>query len=187
VSFDELETIFAEMEEEGRRQIAGSRVAPTGVVITRAADMRYIGQEHAVTVDLDDALFSGQDRAGVKAQFDRVHEVRYGTCAPGEPADLVSLRVTVTGAMRKPPLAALERGSGSAADALRTQKSVYFRSDGGFVPTNVYSRDLLRVGHRVYGPALIEEHASTTVLAPGDELEVDAFGNLSITIGISKP
>ncbi|MBX9739899.1 MAG: hydantoinase/oxoprolinase family protein [Beijerinckiaceae bacterium] len=186
-SFDDLEAIFAEMEEEGRRQIAGSRIAPTEIVVTRAADMRYIGQEHAVTVDLDDALFSSQDRAGVKAQFDRVHEVRYGTCAPGEPADLVSLRVTVTGAMRKPPLAAVERGSGDSGEALRARKPVYFRDAGGFVSTGVYARTLLKVGHRVSGPALIEEHASTTVVAPGDELEVDAFGNLSIMIGSSKP
>ena len=35
----------------------------------------------------------------------------------------------------------------------------------------------------ISGPALIEEHASTTVVQPGDELTVDAFGNLQIQIG----
>jgi N-methylhydantoinase A len=34
----------------------------------------------------------------------------------------------------------------------------------------------------VTGPALIEEYASTTVLAPGDRMEVDRFGNLVIEI-----
>ena len=41
-------------------------------------------------------------------------------------------------------------------------------------------------GARIAGPALIEEHASTTVLAPGDTLEVDVFGNLDIAIGSDR-
>ena len=45
-----------------------------------------------------------------------------------------------------------------------------------------YDRAALRAGSRIDGPALIEEHASTTVLHPGDRLEVDAFGDLIIEI-----
>jgi N-methylhydantoinase A len=183
VPFADLEAIFAEMEAEGRAQIASSRVTPDEIVVTRAADMRYVGQEHAVTVDLDSALFVSEDRAGVKAEFDRVHEVRYGTCAPAEPADLVSLRVTVTGVMRKPPMAPLPAAEHGADAAVRGVKPVYFRAAGDFVPTMVFKRDLLRPGHKIEGPALVEEHASTTVVQPGDVLEVDGFGNLHIAIG----
>ena len=183
VPFADLESIYAEMEAEGRAQIASSRVNPTDIVITRAADMRYVGQEHAVTVELDNKLFADQDRSGLKAEFDRVHEVRYGTCAPSEPADLVSLRVTVTGVMRKPPMTPLKASSENAEAALRATKPVYFRSAGNYVPTKVYTRDRLRPGQKIEGPALIEEHASTTVIQPGDRLEVDVYGNLLIAIG----
>jgi N-methylhydantoinase A len=183
VPFADLEAIFAEMEAEGRAQIASSRVTPEEIIVTRAADMRYVGQEHAVTVDLDSALFAAEDRAGVKAEFDRVHEVRYGTCAPAEPADLVSLRMTVSGLMRKPPMAPLPSAGHGADEAVRGVKPVYFRGAGDFVPTMVFRRDLLRPGHKIEGPALVEEHASTTVLQPGDVLEVDAYGNLHIAIG----
>ena len=183
VPFADLESIYAEMEAEGRAQIASSRVNPTDIVITRAADMRYVGQEHAVTVELDNKLFESQDRAGLKAEFDRVHEVRYGTCAPSEPADLVSLRVTVTGVMRKPPMTPLDAAKQDAETAVRATKPVYFRSAGEYVPTKVYTRDALRPGHAFEGPALVEEHASTTVVQPGDRLEVDAYGNLLIAIG----
>jgi N-methylhydantoinase A len=41
----------------------------------------------------------------------------------------------------------------------------------------------LRAGNRIAGPALVEEHASTTVLAPGDALTVDDYGNLAVTVG----
>jgi N-methylhydantoinase A/oxoprolinase/acetone carboxylase beta subunit len=44
---------------------------------------------------------------------------------------------------------------------------VYFRS-GGWADTPVYTRDALLAGNVIAGPALIEEHASTTVVQPGD-------------------
>ena len=182
-SFEELEAIYAEMEAEGRAQVATSRVNPTEVVISHAADMRYVGQEHAVTVDLDADFFKKRDRAAIKAEFDRVHDVRYGTHAQNEPADLVSLRVTVTGVMRKPPMTPLEKDRSDSSVALRGEKPVYFRDAGGYVPARIYLREKLRPGHRIQGPALVEEHASTTVVAPGDIVEVDDFGNLLIAIG----
>ncbi|MDO9278353.1 MAG: hydantoinase/oxoprolinase family protein [Polaromonas sp.] len=186
VSFDDIEAIYAGMEAEGMKALAGSAVTPEAVVIQRAADMRYVGQEHAVTVDLPSEFFKTQDRAAIKKHFDDLHAVRYGTSAPKEPADLVSLRVTVLGHMRKPPPQAVAAGSEQAvADALRTHKPVYFRS-AGFVSTPVYKRPALRSGNRLSGPALIEEHASTTVVQPGDTVLVDEFGNLQISVGVEK-
>ena len=186
VSFDDIEAIYAGMEAEGMKAIGNSAVTPEAVVIERAADMRYVGQEHAVTVDLPSEFFTNQDRAAIKGHFDEVHAVRYGTSAPKEPADLVSLRVTVLGRMRKPPRQAVAEGSElPAAGALRAHKQVYFRSSG-FVSTPIYKRPALCSGNRLTGPALVEEHASTTVVQPGDVVVVDAFGNLQITVGNEK-
>ena len=39
-----------------------------------------------------------------------MHMLRYGTSAPDERAEIVSLRVTVTGLMRKPPQEKIKRG-----------------------------------------------------------------------------
>jgi N-methylhydantoinase A len=60
---------------------------------------------------------------------------------------------------------------------------VYFHATDGYVETPTFDRTLLLAGNHIAGPALIEEYASTTVLPPGDELEVDSFGNLVIRIG----
>jgi N-methylhydantoinase A len=146
-----------------------------------------VGQEHAVTVDLPHAHFEVRDRAAIKRHFDEVHRVRYGTAAPQEPADIVSLRVTVLGRMRKPPRHEVASGQAQPeAHALRAHKSVYFRSAGQAVSTPVYRRDRLKSGNVIEGPALVEEHASTTVLQPGDTARVDAFGNLQIAIGSDR-
>ena len=52
------------------------------MTVRRSADMRYVGQEHAVTVELPHELFERQDRDGIKQRFDAVHETRYGYSAP---------------------------------------------------------------------------------------------------------
>jgi N-methylhydantoinase A len=183
VSFDEIEALYKSMEDEGRAALTQSGTRAEDVVIERAADMRYVGQEHAVTVDLPGAFFVDKDRSAIKRQFDDLHKVRYGTSAPKEPADLVSLRVTVLGTMKKPPKHSVDVGVAAPEQAsLRGIKPVYFRQ-GGWAQTPVYKRDLLRAGNQIAGPALIEEHASTTVVQPGDSLRVDELGNLQITIG----
>ena len=187
LSFDEIEAFYKEMEDEGRAALGASQIRPEEIVFERAADMRYFGQEHAVTVDLPQAFFERKDRDGIKNHFDEVHKVRYGTSAPKEPADIVSLRVTVMGRMKKPPRNEVKAGQDKPdGQALRAHKPVYFRSAGDYVSTPVYKRDLLKSGNLIQGPALVEEHASTTVLQPGDKLRVDQFGNLQISIGSDR-
>ena len=71
--------------------------------------------------------------------------------------------------MRKPPQEQDRARHGAPPKAAFTGKrKVYF--GGGFRPTPTYRRAALLAGNRIAGPALIEEHASTTVLMPGDTL-----------------
>src|SRR5262249_28302923 len=179
--FKEIERVYRELESQGRAAIAGCSVKPQKIVLKRAADMRYVGQEHAVTVDLPMGVFAREDRAAIKRHFDEMHEQRYGTSAPEERAEIVSLRSTVTGVMRKPPQERIARGKSAPDKAAYTgRRQVYL--DGKFRPTPTYARAAVTAGNRINGPALIEEHASTTVLLPGDRLEVDAYGNLLIKV-----
>ncbi len=179
---DEVERLYDEMEAQGRAAVAATGAEVEAVVVGRAADMRYVGQEHAVTVDLAADLFSAGDREAVKRRFDEVHAVRYGTSAPAEPAELVSLRTTVSGLLRKPPMVRGAEG-GSADPAPLETRRIYFSETGDFVETPVYARAGLGSGATVEGPAVIEEEASTTLLLPGDSLGVDGFGNLRIRVG----
>ena len=183
-AFEAIEPVYRELEAQGRAAVRKAAVEAAEVVVSRAADMRYVGQEHAVSVDLPMRLFEIHDRGGIKAEFDKTHELRYGTSAPQEPAEIVSLRATVTGIMNKPPLARVAEGKASPDAAAHTgTRPIYFASEGSFVDTPSYRRAALRAGNRIDGPAVVEEHASTTVLLPGDRLVVDGYGNLVITIG----
>ena len=166
--FDEVERIYSEMENEGRMAIEGASVSPEEVVVKRAADMRYVGQEHAVTVDLPMEVFAVRDRDAIKTYFDDMHELRYGTSARGEKAEIVSLRSTITGVMRKPPQETVPAGTAEPPEnAVTGNRPVFFNEAGGFVDTPTFARDTLLAGNRITGPALVEEHASTTVVMPG--------------------
>ena len=186
-SFEEIEKLYAGMISEGMLALEGSDVPTAEVVVARAADMRYVGQEHSVTIDLSTALFKKQDRAAIKKRFDDVHLQRYGTSAPNEHAEIVSLRTTVTGVMKKPKLAKIKQGTSTPPKAASLKpRKVAFSELGKAVTTPIYARDALLARNKIKGPALVEEHASTTVVLPGDKLEVDDFGNLVITIGRSR-
>jgi N-methylhydantoinase A len=179
--FDRIERIYRDLENEGRAAIASSSVEPQKITLKRALDMRYMGQEHAVTVDLPLKVFERAGRVAIKRAFDAMHEQRYGTSAPDERAEIVSLRSTVTGIMRKPPQEKIRRGRSAPDKTASTGKrSVYLQ--GKYQSTPTYARAALAAGNRINGPALIEEHASTTVLLPGDRLAVDAYGNMVIRV-----
>ncbi|MDX3905180.1 MAG: hydantoinase/oxoprolinase family protein [Pigmentiphaga sp.] len=200
--YDYVRTTFKKLEEaqladimeeldalarQGREALAAGAVSPSEVCVTYSADMRYVGQEHSVTVELDEAALRAEDKPAIKTRFDQVHQQRYGTCAPAEPVEIVTLRAATTGVMPKPPMERIEGAPSSSAQAARIgERRVYFSDALPDVSTPVYRRDLLLAGHRLQGPALIEEHASTTVVFPDDGLTVDEYGNLHIELGASR-
>ena len=69
--FDRIERIYRELENQGRAAIASSSVKPQKITLKRAVDMRYVGQEHAVTVDLPLKVFERADRVAIKRALRR--------------------------------------------------------------------------------------------------------------------
>jgi N-methylhydantoinase A len=183
VDMDELKRWFAELEAQGTAAVKEARLDTRRLVISRSMDMRYVGQEHAVTVDMPLPVFGRNGKAGIKRHFDELHKERYGRGSPEEPAEIVSIRSAVSGVMKKPRLQEIARGAPAPAAGAATGERKVFFAGKGWLSCRTYRRDALKAGNRIKGPALIEEHASTSVLEPGDGLRVDAHGNLIVSIG----
>ena len=130
--FDEIEAVFKELEQNGRDAIAATSVKPHEIVVKRALDMRYVGQEHPVTVELPVRIFQKQNRTAIKRHFDNDHMQRYGTSAPNENAEIVSLRVTVAGLMRKPPQEKIKKGISRPPKSASTGTRAKFGSTATF-------------------------------------------------------
>ena len=71
--------------------------------------------------------------------------------------------------------------SGDGSAACTAEREIWF--EGGWRPTRVYKRDLLRPGDGIAGPAMITEYTAATLLPPGCVARVDELGNLVIDIG----
>jgi N-methylhydantoinase A len=53
---------------------------------------------------------------------------------------------------------------------------------GGWHDTPVYVRERLPLDARFTGPAIVEQLDCTTVVEPGNLVEVDAIGNLIVSV-----
>jgi len=146
--------------------------------IRSSADMRYAGQNYELEVQLPPGEM---DAAGWQALMDRfaeAHAKQYGFALPGEPVELINLRVT---ALRPEPardFIDLSRGGGRAA----TARPVWFDS-GKVADCPIVHRASLQPGETLTGPAVIEETDSTTVLHPGDRLTLGPAGLLAVSLG----
>ena len=69
--FDEIEAVFKELEQQGRDAIASTSVKPHKIMVKRALDMRYVGQEHPVTVELPMSVFAEAGPQGDQAALRR--------------------------------------------------------------------------------------------------------------------
>jgi N-methylhydantoinase A len=183
---NQLEDTFGAMADEGRQSLASrSTESDAQVSFERAADIRYVGQEHTVTVRLPDVLPEGDEaaRSEIRRAFDKAHDLHYGHSAENQPVEIVTLRVQASARLPKPVPGRIAVGTATPpAEASRGERSVHFPGHG-MVPTPIYTRDALLAGNTIAGPAVIEETASTTIVEPGDQLQVNEYGHLVIEIG----
>src|SRR5262249_32821820 len=115
----------------------------------------------------------------LRQAFLRAHEEAYGFSASQEPIQIVNLRLTARGTPDLPRLASLP-GGGRNAGAAKGSRAVDFDDAGGRVECLVYDRPRLLAGNEVFGPAVIEQFDSTTLVEPGQRAVVDEHGFLMI-------
>jgi N-methylhydantoinase A len=174
----EAHAILAGQIAEGRRLLATESVEIETLTIQHEADMQFAGQTHVLTVGIPRTDFEREDlmRAFEKAYWERfeveLREMR---------AQVVSLRTAIIG--RRRPVA-LEGLLAVATDAGAPKPFGRRRAwfDGAWHDTPVYRREQLGVGAALLGPAIGEQHDTTTVIEPGDRVRVDALGNLEIAV-----
>ena len=162
----ELETGVLEwFEEEG--------IAPGDRSLARMLEVRYVGQNYEMAVDVPGTQDPARWLAEVRAQFDALHEQRYGYHMDDAAIEVVTLRVGGTGAVPHAEFPAHRIEDADPAGAIIGVRDVYLPEFGERRPSPVYRRDLLRPGAVIEGPAVIEQYDTTTFLVPGETARVD--------------
>ena len=169
-----LAEIYARLEREAVDTLARDGIDPSRCRTVREADIRYVGQSMEVRVAAPAGRVDDEFVARFLASFHAAHRKAFGYDYDGkQKVELVNFCVSGFGAIERPALPKLERQTG-ATPARRGARPVFF--DGKWADTPIYDRAVLPAGHRLDGPAVIEEFGSTTVVWPGQWLEVDPHG-----------
>jgi N-methylhydantoinase A len=176
VEFADLVAIHDEMAAEA----AGGLRHAAGAERQAHLDIRYVGQEFTLSVPVTREQLVAGDRAAIRVAFDALYDQRYAHHSPEEPVEIVNMRLALVG--KRTQLAFPALAAGVEARPRRTSK-VYFDDPAKAVTCPVHERSDLGAGCRIAGPALIQEHGTTTVLFAGDTLETAPSGEMIITVG----
>ena len=103
---------------------------------------------------------------------------RFGFIAEGETVQIVTLRVEAAGLVSKAEFNRLPDAGPDASAARIGAREVWMPEVGGFTECVVYSRDGLKPGNRIDGPAIVEQMDTTTVILPDMQATVDPYLNL---------
>jgi N-methylhydantoinase A len=167
--------ILFELVEDCLRELT-TQGYESDIVVTRALEMRYLGQNYELELILNFERFEDDAVAALWTLFHNTHQSRFGFSTPGEIIEIVTFSVTAVAKTQKPELADLP--DATCPPDRHDQRNVWFV--GGAQLVSVFQRKHLRPGHELHGPALIEEDASVTVLDAGHRLRLHRSGHLLI-------
>ncbi len=175
----EINAMFRDLESRLREIFKQENVPDEDIVVSYEMDLRYLGQEHTLTVAVP-SNFTEADKATTSQAFDDLHYSVYGHNAPEESKVMVSLKAIGIGKVKKPELQAIPKGDSTpAADAEIGLRRVY-RGEGRYEEFGVFRREKLLAGNVIRGPAVVEETTATTVVESDQVCSVDQYGNLVI-------
>ena len=147
-------------------------------------DMRYVGQNFELPVPVADSDTMRDARFRIapdvlSQSFFESHDRAYGYHNPQDPVEAVNLRLTAWGRLNHPKTGSDEIADGNPAPT--GTRPVYFNAEASDAAA-VYHRADLLPGHRIVGPAVIEQLDSTALVYPGDTAIVDAALNFIIEL-----
>ena len=174
VSVETLARPFEEMEVEARRMLQAEGFPPTRQRVVRALDLQYPGQQSSLRVDIDGTF----DSAAVRSRFEAHHQRLFGHIQPGGRIAIVGLRVAGIGQVEAREPQAPAPGQGTPVS--RGARRAYVDETYGWMSAQIYTGADLGPGHRLMGPAIIEEMTTTVFVGARDTLTVDAAGNFDI-------
>ncbi len=166
---------YGAMEAEARAMLGRSGVPEARWEIARAADCRYGRQAYELTVPVADGPITRATLERLAADFHDKHRATYGHASPGEPVQLVNLRVSAVGQLGGLDLGRMAGAVASPAVVPAGERDGYFKETGP-VRCEVLPREGLAPGFERPGPLIIEAMDTTIVVPPGWRCRADAGG-----------
>ncbi|PZQ16006.1 MAG: hydantoinase [Ancylobacter novellus] len=178
VDLDRLNEAYAELESRGRDLLAADGIKGDDVLITRTAQMRYVGQTYEVDSLIEGGVLTPDHLPKIAEDFHAAHKREYGVSSEDFPIAFVALGVTAIGKLESPPTFNFAQNVTSLTPP--KTRPVYF--NGSWEETSVYDASLVPAGAKLQGPSVVEYRDSVAVLPPKSQAIVDENGNLVVTL-----
>ncbi|HCZ00512.1 MAG: 5-oxoprolinase [Rhodobacterales bacterium RIFCSPHIGHO2_02_FULL_62_130] len=175
-----LDTLFNGLETRGMKDLKADNFTEDRISIRRSLDMRYVGQVHECTVDVEAFTIDEAALERLKAAFHARHEELYTYSEPQSAVEVVNVESAISGAVDRPARMVIAAGQG-AHTALKGTRPMIFNAEGIAQDTPVYDGALLGAGDVLVGPAVIQEVTTTLVIEPEWKVELDATGVYVVT------
>lgn len=176
---EQINAVMSSLRDEGSAWLDSEKVPNERRKFHGIAEMRYVGQNYELQVEIPTENITVSDIEKMKQDFFVAHEKNYGYYNPNAPVQFVNFRCEATGIVKKPNLAELETTLDDPSKAEIGRRVVHFEESGA-VDCPVYDRAKFGRAERVNGPCIIEQMDSTTVVPPNTWFSIDKFGNLII-------
>lgn len=144
------------------------------------AEMRYRGQSFQTSVLLDTAAGAG-DLEAAQSAFHAEHERLYTYADVSASIEFVELRVRIRGALAAPAAGDLPRAPRALEDDAVTGRRTAQLDGRAYRDVPVFDRAALSSGHRLAGPAVIEQPDATILVPPRFDARTTAVGNIVLT------
>ena len=177
--YGKINQLFKDIESKGKEQLKNDGFDEGVIDVYRSLEMRYLGQIHECTVNIDTFNINSKTIEKVKEAFHKRHEELYTYSELQSPIELVNIESTLYGRIDRPSLTEIKSDT-QLKDALKSYRNLIFSNSGELIKTPVYNGDLLSKGHQIDGPAVVEEDTSTLVIEPGWLLELHKSGTYII-------
>lgn len=181
-----LDDLFAGLEARGREDLSDDGFSEDRISIRRSLDMRYVGQVHECTVEIDPFEVTEASLALIKDAFHARHKELYTYDEPHSAVEVVNVESTIAGHVDKPERMKIAAGKG-AESALKGTRPMVFSTEGTPHETPVYDGSALGAGDTLAGPAVIEEITTTIVIEPGWKVTLHDSGVYLLTNGALVP
>ena len=96
VDLDRLNSVYAELEQTARSLLARDNVSAENVLLSRTAQMRYVGQTYEIETPIPDGALTDDALASIADTFHAVHKQEHGVSSDIFDPALVSLSVAAT-------------------------------------------------------------------------------------------
>lgn len=175
-----INNIFEELITEGDKMLENEGIPENERSYDYAIDCRYERQNYEITISLPTGRLDRKVLGELIDNFNREHERSYGYCDSNKKLQLVNFRVGAIGTIDKPTL-----NKNTISDNIEQPKpidvrKVRFEGSESYIDTNIYNRLDIPCGCTIYGPAIIEQMDSTSVIPPNWSAYNDPYCNLIV-------